>query len=307
MGVVYDRIYIRFKGRVLGPLPHEKVAELVARGQITRDQEMSCDAVNWSKASEFSAFFPAPERQLVQSIAVTESVGVATKVTWFLNIEGEDSSKSYDEATILRMIAVGKVQKTTLLWDQESGAWLEAGAFRPQWFAHTDRDATRSNQSTNGEISSQSIAQSLIAARPWLSFLSIAGLITAVIIALTSLSLFFAVIVWNYANSVRIVLVVALASQFIASLGWLFVGAKLMTYVGRLTAIEYRGEASEVQAVLASQSGLAVTVSIVFAFWALVTISGLLVVVATWQVAPSFTDPEYSHLYSQHDLSRGRG
>jgi hypothetical protein len=36
-----DRVYIRFKGRVLGPLTQEKTMDMVKRGQITRQHELS--------------------------------------------------------------------------------------------------------------------------------------------------------------------------------------------------------------------------------------------------------------------------
>lgn len=54
------RVYIRFKGRVLGPLTKEKAGKMLARGQITRQHEVSTDRISWRSVSEVEDFFPNP-------------------------------------------------------------------------------------------------------------------------------------------------------------------------------------------------------------------------------------------------------
>ena len=53
-----DRVYVRFRGRTLGPLTPDKVKDLIKRGQVTRMHELSGDGITWSKADEFGDFFP---------------------------------------------------------------------------------------------------------------------------------------------------------------------------------------------------------------------------------------------------------
>ncbi len=52
-----DQVYIRFKGKVLGPLTFHKIQDLARRGQITRMHDLSSDGVNWVKAEEFGNVF----------------------------------------------------------------------------------------------------------------------------------------------------------------------------------------------------------------------------------------------------------
>lgn len=292
MSVVYERIYIRFKGRVLGPLPHDKVVELVARGQITRDQEMSSDAVNWNKASEFTSFFPPVQvNQVIQASAVAEPSARVTE-TWFLNIDGEDATKPYDEATIKQLIAAGTVQSSTPLWNQETGAWQDAGAFRPQWFVQVERDASAKSSVDNGEVNLETIGGLLVSPRRWLSVLAVAGIIMSTIVLLTSLGGFFASIVGNAATGLKICLVIASAGQAVACVGWLYVCAKLIGYISRLTAIKFRPQSTEVQAAVSAHSSLAAVVTLVFAFWACITLVGVLSVVAAWQLQTPVMDEE---------------
>jgi hypothetical protein len=52
-----DQIYVRFKGKVLGPLTLQKVQDLARRGQITRMHDLSSDGISWLKAEEFGEIF----------------------------------------------------------------------------------------------------------------------------------------------------------------------------------------------------------------------------------------------------------
>jgi hypothetical protein len=52
-----EQIYVRFKGKVLGPLTLQKVQELARRGQITRMHDLSSDGISWLKAEEFGDVF----------------------------------------------------------------------------------------------------------------------------------------------------------------------------------------------------------------------------------------------------------
>ncbi len=73
--VTYERLYIRFKGRVLGPLTGEKVAELVKRGQITKQHEISTDSTEWKKAEEYPDLF---RNELSNKKQMDEMVPVST-------------------------------------------------------------------------------------------------------------------------------------------------------------------------------------------------------------------------------------
>ena len=52
------QIYIRFKGRTLGPFSLERASEMKRRGQITRLHELSTDGMSWVKAVDVELLFP---------------------------------------------------------------------------------------------------------------------------------------------------------------------------------------------------------------------------------------------------------
>lgn len=71
MSVQNERYYVRFKGRVLGPLTREKTMDLAKRGQITKQHELSPDGVAWKQAQEFPDLF-AIERASTSQAATKE-------------------------------------------------------------------------------------------------------------------------------------------------------------------------------------------------------------------------------------------
>ena len=71
MSVQDERFYVRFKGRVLGPLTRDKTLELAKRGQITKQHELSPDGVAWKQAHEFAGFFTS-ERAIANQSTVRE-------------------------------------------------------------------------------------------------------------------------------------------------------------------------------------------------------------------------------------------
>ena len=52
-----NQLYIRMRGRVLGPYDQEKLQSLARRGQLSRMHELSQDATNWVRASTYPELF----------------------------------------------------------------------------------------------------------------------------------------------------------------------------------------------------------------------------------------------------------
>ncbi|MFM8172410.1 MAG: hypothetical protein ACKN81_02600, partial [Pirellulaceae bacterium] len=55
-----NQVYIRFRGRTVGPIVKAKALDMAKRGQLTRSHEISFDGSTWSLAGEMDEFFPAP-------------------------------------------------------------------------------------------------------------------------------------------------------------------------------------------------------------------------------------------------------
>ena len=51
------QLYLRVRGRVLGPYDQEKLQSLVRRGQLSRMHEVSTDGANWVRASTYAELF----------------------------------------------------------------------------------------------------------------------------------------------------------------------------------------------------------------------------------------------------------
>src|SRR3954466_13665047 len=73
------RLYMRVRGRVLGPYEPEKLQALVRRGQLSRLHELSTDGVTWERASNYPELFTTnvelPAQQAIESPADKSSTG----------------------------------------------------------------------------------------------------------------------------------------------------------------------------------------------------------------------------------------
>jgi|GEM_PF-1349415 len=60
------QLYIRIRGRVLGPYEREKLREQVRRGQLSRMHEVSEDGVTWTRASSYADLFQSSPAEATQ-------------------------------------------------------------------------------------------------------------------------------------------------------------------------------------------------------------------------------------------------
>lgn len=93
------QLYIRVRGRVLGPYEREKLREQVRRGQLSRMHEVSEDGVTWTRASSYADLFqsspaeatnganvaarpnsPLPQSPAAQSPVMQQAMHVAAPV-----------------------------------------------------------------------------------------------------------------------------------------------------------------------------------------------------------------------------------
>ncbi|WP_164104222.1 DUF4339 domain-containing protein [Candidatus Laterigemmans baculatus] len=151
-----DQYFVRFRGRTLGPLPAQRVQELVRRGQITRLHELSPDGLSWSKAETFDSLFrrPAPQSassSTTQAVEPQTSTGGAEPATpqpltakagsaadpevqWYAHI-GEESRGPVSTQKLMEWIDGGVVDRTTLVWRAGFDSWQPAEQSLPQRFS----------------------------------------------------------------------------------------------------------------------------------------------------------------------------
>lgn len=145
-----ERVYVRFRGRTIGPFTPDKLREMVRRGQVTRMHELSGDGLSWMKADEFGNFFPhapgysgAAGEMAASSTDVPPAgsdAGGTTPVAnenataqWYAHVNGEkqgpvslDQMRLYAEAKILK--------KDSLVWKAGLDAWKPASEVLPELF-----------------------------------------------------------------------------------------------------------------------------------------------------------------------------
>jgi GYF domain 2 len=165
------RYYVRFRGRVLGPMTEEKTRDLVRRGQITRMHELSPDGIEWRPAEEYPEFYPKKPTQSISqgttqnpaahsarndSYALSPANNLQPNATqpnttitnaakpihseevreapqWYVHIDGENQGP-IEESKAQEWAASGRVQKDSLVWKDGMTDWQPADLVRPQWF-----------------------------------------------------------------------------------------------------------------------------------------------------------------------------
>ena len=121
MSVQNERFYVRFKGRVLGPLTREKTLELAKRGQITKQHELSPDGQAWRLAEEFTEFFAQPTRgkksetQADVSLQATIVQPEILEEQWYAHFDGSNQGP-VNEAMMRQWIKESKVRRDTMVW-----------------------------------------------------------------------------------------------------------------------------------------------------------------------------------------------
>lgn len=204
-----DRVYVRFKGKTLGPLTLQKVQDLAKRGQITRMHDLSSDGMSWMKAEEFGGVFPSQRiataahaangaAQAVHGAALAETIAFGdlepaettnaatmrpgespdSNVEWYAHIGNENRGPMTMQA-MQATFNSGKITRETLVWRAGFDEWKPASDAFPQWFGQV----TPMNQNGAGntpqsqivishDVKASDLFYELHRQRPWVLLLS---------------------------------------------------------------------------------------------------------------------------------------
>jgi hypothetical protein len=273
-----ERFYIRFKGRVLGPLPPEKIQEMVRRGQITRQHELSPDGQSWANAEEHERFFAKSLAKYVETTKSTEKEGDRpVRIEWYAHFDGANQGPM-DEGTLLKWVDSGKVVKSTMVWKEGMAEWLEAGVLRPEWFAKQSLRSemtARHNAAHVTDDAESSISALAVAAhkpRSWILFLSITGIVLSFLSIVGQSLLFISAVSSPGSGPIKALSVV---TQLFVLIGWcvaLVIAVLLLRVASRLQILLYRQTSDEFQSMLRTYStfwstlGIFVLIGIIVAF-----------------------------------------
>jgi len=145
--------YIRFKGRVTGPLDKEDIQKRAQEGMLSRFHELSVDARIWKKAAEFEEFFSIPSNidDLLSDETVAASpleptiepiletsgtqgpfveatvVNAPTEVgRWHYQQHNGSQCGPLSFAVIQNLIEQGDIVSSTLIWASGLSGWTQA-------------------------------------------------------------------------------------------------------------------------------------------------------------------------------------
>lgn len=272
-----ERFYIRFKGRVLGPLPPAKIQEMVRRGQITRQHELSPDGQSWANAETHEQFFAKPAAKIVETAkSIEKELNGPVSIEWYAHFDGANQGP-VDEGKLLSWIASGKVSNNTMLWKDGMSEWLEAGVLRPEWFAmqNSRSGTTRHSDSQVANEADASISTLAVAAhkpRGWILFIAITGIVISFLSIVGQSLLFISAASSQGAGPIKALTVV---THLFVLIGWcvaLVIAVLLLRVASRLQILLYRQTSDEFQSVLRTYStfwstlGIFVLIGIIVAF-----------------------------------------
>jgi len=257
-----EALYIRLRGRVLGPFDEEKLRSLARRGQLSRLHQLSPDGTNWVPASSYPDLFVAgdgqttamkqpaapKEEELAFDFQQAESNTVAPQDSgkqagppadgaWHYEINGQEKGP-VSRAVVMDLISSGRIQPTNQVWAEGMPSWTAASQvsdFAPLF------DAQNSGESSRGgvvETSSQDLPAELCRmaqeSKPWVMTIGIIVMVYAVLIGISAFMLMI-----NGAQLSFPPLVVAGITYLVIAVLVGVAGFMLLSFSGRLGALQY--------------------------------------------------------------------
>lgn len=189
------QLYIRIRGRILGPYDQDKLQSLAKRGQLSRLHELSQDTANWVPALTYPELFLVEERHVVvkeqpsqvavhNSLPQQEPAPASMARRWWYRRNGSEVGP-VDEATLQQALATGNLAGDDIVWAEGMPQWVAAR----QVPGLLPFQGTASPQSGYAAVSSgtpdaqltlpATLCKAAVSARPWLLFVAIVAFIWA--------------------------------------------------------------------------------------------------------------------------------
>jgi hypothetical protein len=253
-----ERFYVRFKGRVLGPLTREKTVDLAKRGQITKQHELSPDGVAWRLAQEFPELFErerAVANQAVVQKKQQESVAPeAPTEEWCAHFDGSNQGP-VDVKGMKNWIALGMVKKDTMIWRPGMAEWQSAELIRAEWFgisksSKPDSQKSQSDSSDSGSGSHRELSVSLLRMRAPVVFLAITGVVIGTAWVIFSIASFFMVATRGGSGPMKVMAVVLCIVHVSTAISWFTGSMFLLQFGNKLAVLVYRSETNDLDRAL---------------------------------------------------------
>jgi hypothetical protein len=190
-----NQLYIRVRGRVLGPYDQEKLQSLARRGQLSRMHQLSQDATNWVLASTYPELFisvdPTPAAVTQQPSGTVhepgprESQPPATAARqWWYRRNGSEAGP-VDQVALQQMLVSGNLSADDLVWADGMSQWAPArqapGLMPAQtvpWLPQGVGAPVAGAAERTDELP-QSLCKSAANSRSWVQFIAIVAFVYA--------------------------------------------------------------------------------------------------------------------------------
>lgn len=175
----YEKIYIRFRGRTLGPITQAKAEDLIRRHQITKQHELSADSVSWRPAQELfpDEFANAKQQEEakdkgehVEQAVEQPTAAQVVEPQWYAIVNGKRTGP-VSESTIRTWVGLGTIQPESKVWQDGLPDYVDAGSIRPEWFFGK---RSKAEDEDKGQL--VWIGEKLLAGKRWALLFAVVGL-----------------------------------------------------------------------------------------------------------------------------------
>jgi hypothetical protein len=143
-----DRLYVRVRGKVLGPFSFAQLQALRDRGQLRRFHEVSPDRSVWSPASSLADLFP-PETGVQTSVQQADVLlleqaaprEVKTAGGWYYNDAEGQMQGPVERAHLDSLLDQGALSGSTLVWREGLSDWVRLDSLETKGASRTRSDA----------------------------------------------------------------------------------------------------------------------------------------------------------------------
>jgi hypothetical protein len=197
-----NQLYIRIRGRVLGPYDKERLQSMARRGQLSRMHELSPDATTWVRASTYPELFTVAEvpRGMPMPKAAVDRRGIvmapevqpppAVVRRWWYRKNGAEAGP-IEESALQQMLASGLVAADDLVWTDGMPQWAPArmtgvASTLPGGPSLPQAAGVASMPNWTGELPT-TLCKSAVNSRSWALFIAVVLLIYAAVAAVAGI------------------------------------------------------------------------------------------------------------------------
>lgn len=184
-----DKIYLRFRGRTLGPFTSSKAAEMLQRGQITRLHEVSADGSSWIRAEEYYKSF------FTRNVVAIEPEKEVSKVEEKPKVQEEPSGEQWyayfanqkqgpmGVVVLQQHVLSGNINRDTLVWRAGLADWQPAVIALPSFFPKnmsSKEEVVRTGREVKGSELFPEILQAFVRSKIWVQFISFIWILSTI-------------------------------------------------------------------------------------------------------------------------------